>query len=131
MIPIEGAMVAQQQAAAEKERARRREEEELMTGYNPGDLQGHWQFKIVKGTFKTQAQIDAVVNEQAEFGWVLVEIFDHGRIRFKRPAGEAEKDAYREGNPYGTVSKASKPGCGTAMVLLLALGMVGWFVLAG
>ena len=45
MIPIEGAMVAQHQAAAEKEKARRREEEELMTGYNPGDLQGHWQLK--------------------------------------------------------------------------------------
>jgi len=52
MIPIEGAMMAQHQAAAEKERARRREEEELMTGYSPGDLQGNWQFKIVRGTFK-------------------------------------------------------------------------------
>jgi hypothetical protein len=129
MIPIEGAMVAQQQAA-EKERARRREEEELMTGYNPGDLQGHWQFKIVKGTFKTQAQIDAVVHEQAEYGWVLVETPPHARIRFKRPAGEAEKDAYREGNPYGTVSRASKPGCGTAMVLLLAIAVGGWYLMS-
>jgi hypothetical protein len=130
MIPIEGAMVAQHQAAAEKERARRREEEELMTGYNPGDLQGHWQFKIVKGTFKTQAQIDAVIHEQAEYGWVLVEIFDHGRIRFKRPAQEAEKDTYREGNPYGTVSRASKPGCGTVMVLLAAIVVGGWYLIA-
>ena len=129
MIPIEGAMVAQHQAAAEKEKARRREEEELMTGYNPGDLQGHWQFKIVKGTFKTQAQIDAVVHEQAEYGWVLVEIFDHGRIRFKRPAGEAEKDTYREGNPYGTVSRASRPGCGTVMILLVAVAAGGWYLL--
>ncbi len=129
MIPIEGAMMAQQQAAAEKEKARRREEEELMTGYNPGDLQGHWQFKIVKGTFKNQAQIDAVVHEQAEYGWVLVEIFDHGRIRFKRPAAEADKDSYREGNPYGTVSRASKPGCGTALILLLMVLAGGWYLL--
>ena len=127
MIPIEGAMVAQHQAAAEKEKARRREEEELMTGYNPGDLQSHWQFKIVKGTFKTQAQIDAVVHEQAEYGWVLVEIFDHGRIRFKRPAGEADKDAYREGNPYMTVSKASSPGCGSAAALLMAVTLGGFY----
>lgn len=129
MIPIEGLMMSQHQAAAEKERARRREEEELMTGYNPGDLQGNWQFKIVKGTFKTQAQIDAVVQEQAEYGWVLVEIFDHARIRFKRPASEVEKDSYREGNPYGTVSSASKPGCGTAMLLLVAIAAGGWYLM--
>ena len=130
MIPIEGAMVSQHQAAAEKEKARRREEEEVMTGYSPGDLQCNWQFKIVRGTFKTQAQIDAVMHEQAEYGWTLVEIFDHGRIRFKRPAGEADKDSYREGNPYSTVSKASKPGCGTVMVLLLAVVAGGWYLLA-
>src|SRR5262245_8576947 len=121
MLPVHLIIHAQQQQAAEKERARRREEEEIMTGYTPEDLAGNWQFKIVKGTFKTPKQIDAVQQEQAEFGWVLVEIFDHNRMRFKRPASEVSKDTYREGNPYRTVSKASGPGCATTVLLLLVL----------
>ena len=126
---LHGAAAGQHQAA-ERERARRREEEEIMTGYTPEELAGHWQFKIVKGTFKSQRQIDAVVQEQAEFGWVLVEIFDQQRIRFKRSAAEVEKDAFREGNPYSTVSKASGPGCATVMIALIALGVGGWYWLA-
>ena len=122
--------IAHQHAAAEREKARRREEEELMTGYRPDELGGNWQFKIVKGTFKTQKQIDLVLQEQAEFGWVMVEIFDQSRIRFKRPAAETAKDEFREGNPYATVSKASGPGC-TTMILLLGMLIVGgWWMLA-
>ena len=98
-----------------------------MTGYAPDDLSGNWQFKIVKGTFKTRQQIEAVEHEQAEFGWVLVEIFDQNRIRFKRPVSEAEKDSYREGNPYSTVSKASGPGCGASLLILLGLAAGGWY----
>jgi hypothetical protein len=114
--------------AAELERARRREEEEIMTGYTPEDLAGDWQFKIVKGTFKKRRQIEAVQEEQAEFGWTLVEIFDHNRIRFKRPASETAKDEFREGNPYATVSRSAGPGCGTAVVAGMAvlLGTYCW-----
>jgi hypothetical protein len=122
--------IAHHHAAAEREKARRREEEELMTGYRPDELGGNWQFKIVKGTFKTQKQLDLVLQEQAEHGWVMVEIFDQNRIRFKRPAAEAAKDEFRDGNPYATVSKASGPGC-TTMVLLLGVVVVGgWLLLA-
>ena len=123
-VPIHGAAGAHAAQKAEEERRRKREEEEVMTGYRPDELAGNWQFKIVKGTFKTAEQIDRVVHEQSEHGWVLVEVFDHNRVRFKRPAGEVEKDAFREGNPYKTVSKASGPGCGTTMVVLL-VGLVG------
>ncbi len=128
MVPIEP-FLAHQHAAAEREKARRREEEEVMTGYRPDEL-GQWQFKIVKGTYKTAPQIEAVVQEQAEFGWTLVEIFDHSRMRFKRPASEAAKDAYREGNPYATVSKASGPGCTSLLLLLVGLVGFGWYWLA-
>lgn len=124
MVPVEGVVVAQHQAA-EREKQRRREEEEVMTGYSPQDLQGDWQFKIVRGTFKTPEQIEAVIAEQAEFGWVLVEIFDQARIRFKRPASEAGQDAYREGNPYATISKASGPGCAAAAAAVLVAVVVG------
>ena len=91
-----------------------------MTGYSPDDLSGDWQFKIVKGTFKKRRQIEAVQQEQGEFGWVLVEVFDQTRLRFKRSSSEIAKDEFREGNPYQTVSKVSGPGCAT-MVVLLAL----------
>jgi hypothetical protein len=129
MIPIEP-FVAHQHAAAERERARRREEEEVMTAYQPDDLAAHWQFKIVKGTFKTYAHVEAVVQEQAEHGWTLVEVFDQNRIRFKRPAAEAAKDEYREGNPYRTISKASAPGCATVAIIVAALLLGGWYWLA-
>lgn len=98
-------------------------------GYSPGDLQGNWQFKIVKGNFKTKEQVEAVVQEQAVYGWVLVEIFDHNRIRFKRPEAEVARDDHREGNPYSTVSSASGTGCLSLTALLLAvLVFVGWWM---
>jgi hypothetical protein len=121
MFPFIHAAALAHQQAVEKEKKRRREEEEFMTGYSPQELSGNWQFKIVKGNFKKPHQIEAVVQEQAEFGWILVEVFDQNRIRFKRPAAEAAKDAYREGNPYMTVSKASGPGCGTVVLVGIAL----------
>ena len=99
-----------------------------MTGYTSDDTSGQWQFKIVRGSFKTAAQVEAVVQEQAEFGWTLVEVFDQTRIRFRRHVNETGKDHYREGNPYATVSKASGPGCGAAVVLfgLLTVGIYCW-----
>jgi hypothetical protein len=115
-------LAAQQHQAREREQARL-DEEVLMTSYRPDETASNWQFKIVKGTFKTAPQVEAVRKEQAEHGWILVEIFDQNRIRFKRLVSEADNDAYREGNPYATVSKASGPGCGAA--LLLAGTLVG------
>jgi hypothetical protein len=129
MFPMFHAGLAAQHAA-EREKARRLEEEESMTGYGPDEQSGQWQFKIVRGTFKTAQQVEAVQQEQAEFGWVLVEVFDQNRIRFRRHSGEAARDAYREGNPYATVSKASGPGCATVAVLFLVLTGVAccWLV---
>jgi hypothetical protein len=123
-------MHRQQPEPTEQVRRRKEEEEEIMSGYSPQDLRENWQFKIVRGTFKTADQVEAVVHEQAEFGWLLVEIFDQNRIRFKRPAGEAANDSSREGNPYATTSKASGPGCAAGAVLLAVVGLVGWLLLA-
>src|SRR5438105_4262312 len=113
-----GAHAAQQaqveeQRRQEEERRRHQEEEEVMTGYRPDELAGDWQFKIVKGSFKTAKQVQEVQHEMAEWGWVLLEVFDESRIRFKRPASAAARDAEREGNPFRTVSKTSGPGCGS------------------
>jgi hypothetical protein len=128
MTGAEGAMAAQH---AEQERKRRREEEEIMAGYTPQDLQDHWQFKIVKGSFKTRAQVEAVIQEQAAFGWSFVEIFDPQRIRFKRPASAVQQDEFLDGNPYDTTSRASGPGCVTTAALIMGAGLgFGWWWLA-
>src|SRR5262249_6635953 len=128
--PLLDLLLAHYGVQAEREKSNRLELEECMSGYSAQDLNGPWQFKIVRGTFKTAEQIEAVVQEQAESGWVLVEVFDQNRIRFKRSAAEASKDSYREGNPYATVSKASGPGCAAAVVLLAALtgGVYCWLL---
>jgi hypothetical protein len=131
MLPVvHGAAGAYAAQKAEEERRRRQEEEEVMTGYSHDDLAGDWQFKIVKGTFKKRSQVEAVIQEQAEFGWIMVEIFDHNRIRFKRPASEVAKDEYRERNPYQTVSKAAGPGCGSMVLLAVVLsgGTLYWLL---
>jgi hypothetical protein len=121
MFPLIHAAMAAQHAAAEREKSRRLEEEECMTGYTSDETSGQWQFKIVRGSFKTAQAVEAVQQEQAEYGWILVEVFDQTRIRFKRHVSEAGKDSYREGNPFATVSKAAGPGCGAAMILLAVL----------
>jgi hypothetical protein len=128
MFPLVHAGLAAQHSAVEREKALRREEEECMSGYGSDETSSQWQFKIVRGSFKTAQQVEAVQQEQAEYGWVLVEIFDQHRIRFKRHVSEAGKDAYREGNPWATVSKASGPGCAAALILIGAAmgGMYCW-----
>ena len=79
--PIIGASAA---AAAAQ---RRMEEEERMTTYGPDDLQNDWEFKIVRSnsdTFRNQAKLTKLVDEEKQAGWVLLEKFDDSRIRFKR-----------------------------------------------
>jgi len=81
MGPIIGASAA---AAAAQ---RQKEEEERMTTYGPDDLQNDWEFKIVRSnsdTFRNQAKLTKLVDEEKQAGWVLLEKFDDSRIRFKR-----------------------------------------------
>ncbi|MCS7045741.1 MAG: hypothetical protein NZO58_05250 [Gemmataceae bacterium] len=126
-----GAVAAAGAHQAEIERRRRAEEEEIMTGYSRDDLRGDWQFKIVRGTFKTREQVESVIQEQAMYGWTFVEIFDQHRMRFKRSADAAKQDELHEGNPYDTVSKASGPGCATPAAVMLAAAVgLGWWWLA-
>lgn len=101
---MSGAAAGAAAAAAAAERLRQlRLEEETMTAYAPKDLDG-WQFKIVRGTFRTIEHMNALKAEQAVHGWTLVEVFDTERVRFKRPATETLKDPERFGNPYATTS---------------------------
>ncbi len=99
-----GAAAAASAAAAEAERQRQQEEEE-MTKYSDADLQGDWEFKIVRSNtaaFRNPETLRQVCAEEAEAGWTLVEKFDNQRLRFKRPVSARAGDAGLAFDPYRT-----------------------------
>jgi len=111
-----GAMAAAQ-AAAE---AMRREEED-MTQYEGNDMDG-WEFKIVRsstGKFKNRDFVRQVCDEEAKSGWVMLEKFDSGRIRFKRKVEERNNDRHRQLDPYRT-----NVGIGSATLGLTIAGLI-------
>ena len=76
-----------------------------MTGYTPQELAEGWEFKFVRsstGAFKTPAFLRAVLDEEQRAGWTLVEKFDNGRIRLKRPASGRAKDSALGSDAYRT-----------------------------
>jgi hypothetical protein len=111
-------------AAAEAER-RRKEEEEEMTKYTDADLQGDWEFKIVRANtmaFRKPDVFRQVCAEEARAGWTLVEKFDDSRLRFKRPISARAGDAGLEFDPYRTHYGIS-PGAIVAIALASGLSV--------
>ena len=109
-------------AAAEAER-QRREEEEDMTRYTDADLQGDWEFKIVRANtaaFKNPEVFRQVCAEEAMAGWNLVEKFDNQRLRFKRPVSARAGDMGLDFDPYRTQFGISA-GSIAAIVLAISL----------
>lgn len=126
-------------AAAAAER-RRREEEQEMTSYTPRDLSEDWEFKILRsmsGAFGKPEKLRQILDEEARAGWVLVEKFDHGRIRLKRPVSAKERDAALDFDAYRTYAGRTENqvtlivvGCvlgGLALGILLVIILVGAF----
>jgi hypothetical protein len=73
-----------------------------MTVYSPEELAAGFEFKILRsatGRFKDGAFQRQCLEEEARFGWTLVEKFDNDRIRLKRPAAAKTSDA-SAGDPY-------------------------------
>jgi hypothetical protein len=119
-------------AAARRRRriaeAMRQEEEEMeeMAGYHPNDLSDGWEFKILRsvtGTFKDPGRMRAILEEERKAGWTLVEKFDNGRIRLKRPAGAAALDAKLDFDPYRTYVDQPQ-GCAAPAILVTLLGIL-------
>ena len=99
-----GAAAAAAAAAAARRRLEQQEEEE-MTPYQPQDLSGDWEFKILRsfrGVFRDPAKLREALDQEARAGWVLVEKFDDTRIRLKRPASARSGDAGLDFDPYRT-----------------------------
>lgn len=91
--------------AAAAEQQRRRDEEEEMSGYSPEELADGWEFKILRsntGAFKNSEKLRATLDAEARAGWSLVEKFDNGRIRLKRPASARARDHLLDFDPYRT-----------------------------
>jgi hypothetical protein len=92
-------------AAAARAKRLREEEEQGMTSYEPHDLAEDWEFKILRsmtGAFKNPQKMREVLDEESRAGWVLVEKFDNGRLRLKRPASARQNDQLLSIDPYRT-----------------------------
>jgi hypothetical protein len=115
-------------AAAAAARARRqRQEEEEMTPYTRQDLSENWGFKIIRsstGAFKYPVTMRAVLEEEGRAGWVLVEKFDNGRMRLKRPHDARSADAGLGFDPYRTHVGVSE-GALVAIIIASVVGGLG------
>jgi hypothetical protein len=136
-----GAIVAG--AAAEQRRQMQlAEEEEDMTEYTSDDLQGDWEFKIVRsGTaaFRKPEILDRLIEEEARAGWVMLEKFDDSRVRFKRPRNARARDAFLPDGvdpyrtQYGAYDAQRAVVLGTVMAvvfLLLGLAVFGYMLVS-
>lgn len=93
-------------AALAADEARKQEEDHTMR-YRPEDLAGDWEFKIVRSyspIFRKPENLQQIREEEALSGWSLLEKLDDFRVRFKRPASAAKRDARlpAEIDPYRT-----------------------------
>jgi hypothetical protein len=80
-----------------------RQEEEEMSAYSQRDLAEDWEFKILRsttGVFRDPVRLRAILEEEARAGWSMVEKFDNGRVRLKRPASARDADAMLGFDPY-------------------------------
>ncbi|HET6203533.1 MAG TPA: hypothetical protein VFI25_12105 [Planctomycetota bacterium] len=120
-------------AAAAARRRREQEEEETMAEYGPRDLAEGWEFKFLRsatGAFRNPEFLKEVLTEEGKAGWTLVEKFDNGRIRVKRPAAARASDTGFSFDPYRTTVGISEGRlafyivAGVISVILLVVGIV-------
>lgn len=106
-----------------------------MTRYTPEELEGNWEFKIVRsetGAFRRPEVFQTLLQEESIAGWELVEKLDNQRVRFKRPANARRRDAtlppgvdpYRSTYGNATARTTMIIGIGILMALLAGLGVV-------
>jgi hypothetical protein len=117
-------------AAAARRRLLLEEEEQSMTSYEPGDLAEDWEFKILRSmtrAFKNPHKMREILDEEARAGWVLVEKFDDGRLRLKRPASARANDQLHSVDPYRTYVGYTE----TQYVFLILAWVFGGLIFVG
>ena len=97
-----------------------------MTQYSPEELSDGWEFKIVRSNlerFGKPAVLRRLIEEEARAGWVMLEKFDNGRVRFKRPVSARQRDDLLppEVDPYRTNYGGS---ASAGLTVMLVLGLV-------
>lgn len=102
-----------------------------MTRYNADELSGNWEFKIMRSAtsaFRRPEVLMKVLETERLGAWELVEKFDDGRLRLKRPVAARRNDATlpRGYNPYQTRYGISEGGLAiwVTLAILLAIGLV-------
>ena len=96
-----------------------------MTPYQPQDLGGDWEFKILRsvtGTFRKPEKLKEALDQEAKAGWTLVEKFDNTRIRLKRPTSARSGDGALGFDPYRAYAGMSE---GRFILTLTALLVIG------
>ena len=121
-------MVTAAVAAAEAAQRLLQEEEE-MTQYSDSDLSGDWEFKIVRattGVFRKPDEFSKLLEEEAKFGWILLEKLDDSRVRFKRHIRDRARDRRRasDQDPYRSIYGRSP----ARQIGLVMLGIFGFMV---
>lgn len=95
-----------------------------MTAYQPQDLSGDWEFKIlrsVSGAFGKPEKLREALEQETKAGWVLVEKFDNHRIRLKRPTSARHGDGALGFDPYRTYVGMAE-GKFAALLVVFILG---------
>ncbi|MEX1247408.1 MAG: hypothetical protein WEA61_02900 [Anaerolineales bacterium] len=115
-------------AAIERKR-KRRLDEEAMTRYSEADLEKGWEFKIMRsatGSFTNPQVLQSVVQQESLGSWDLLEKFDDGRLRFRRPVAARNND----GNlPRGYDPYRAQVGISEGALVMYVL--IGLAVLVG
>ncbi|MBN2499399.1 MAG: hypothetical protein JXB38_01450 [Anaerolineales bacterium] len=113
-----------------------------MTKYTSDELDGNWEFKIVRSAsaaFRKPEVLQQVLAEEAMAGWELLEKLDDSRLRLKRPRDARKRDdrlppgvdPYR--TYYGTIGENRMRVITLMLVGLLVLGIgaaAAYFALA-
>lgn len=127
-------------AAAHQQRMKQlqdQEEEERMTRYSPDELEGEWEFKIIRSyspVFRKPEFLQRVLQEEAQAGWVMLEKLDDYRVRMKRPASAKRRDAMlpQGSDPYRTQIRGGSPATFLAMLgvtMVLSFGILAFVML--
>ena len=116
-------------SSARRDLERMAEEEERMTNYTSTDVQGDWEFKIVRsttGAFGRKEALNKLIAEEAQAGWTMVEKFDNARVRFRRPVSARANDAHLpEGiDPYRSYYGLNPVATSLILVVAVILGAV-------
>jgi hypothetical protein len=115
----------------------RREEEESMAGYTPEEMAAGWEFKFLRSAtsrFKDPEFRRRSLADEGQAGWTLIEKFDNGRVRLKRPAAARKGDASLKFDPYRTSVGMTEVQLGLTIVgtvlgSLAHIGLVVFLVL--